>query len=146
MIVTPFSVTTGDDFAGIGQSQNQPWQVNGDPTYPKQFGSAGWLSANNAAGTPLLTKPTAGTFSNGTRNQFYGAGFVNWNLGLFKTFRIREQAGLTFRAEAFNWPNHPNLAGANGGSPNSNPTSSAFGTITTKDSRRQLQLSLKLNF
>jgi len=143
---TPFSVTTADDFAGIGQSQNQPWQVNGSPNYPKQFGSAGWLAAKDSSGNSFITKPANGTFSNGTRDEFYGAGFSNWNLGLFKTFMFRERVGLTFRAEAFNWLNHPNLAGANGGSPNTNPTSSAFGTITTKDSRRQLQLSLKLNF
>ena len=143
---TPFSVYTTDDFAGIGQSQGQAWQVNGHPTYPEQFGAAGWLAAKDASGNPYFTKPAAGTFSNGYRDEFYGVGFTNWNLGLFKTFRIQEKVGMTFRAEAFNWLNHPNLAGANGGSPNSNPTSSAFGTITTKDSRRQLQLSLKLNF
>lgn len=143
---TPFSVATTDDFAGIGQSQGQAWQVNGSPNYPKAFGPNGWLAAKDASGNPFFTKPTLGTFSNGYRNEFRGAGFTNWNLGLFKTFEFHERAGLTFRAEAFNWLNHPNLAGANGGSPNSNPTSSAFGTITTKDSRRQLQLSLKLNF
>ena len=143
---TPFSVTTGDDFAGIGQSQNQPWQVSGDPNYPKQFGSGGWLAAKDSSGNAFFTKPAAGTFSNGYRDQFYGAGFSNWNLGLFKTFQYKDKAGLTFRAEAFNWLNHPNWGGANGGAPNSNPTSTAFGTITTKDSRRQLQLSLKLNF
>ena len=143
---TPFSVQTGDDFAGIGQSQNQPWQVNGTPNYPMQFGSGGWLAAKDSSGNAFFTKPTPGTFSNGYRNEFHGAGFSNWNLGLFKTFQIAEKTGLTFRAEAFNWLNHPNWGGANGGAPNSNPTSSAFGTITTKDSRRQLQLSLKLNF
>jgi hypothetical protein len=143
---TPFSVQTGDDFAGIGQSQNQPWQVNGDPNYPMQFGSGGWLAAKDSNGNPFFTKPAPGTFSNGHRNEFHGAGFSNWNLGLFKTFQLGEKTGLTFRAEAFNWLNHPNWGGANGGAPNSNPTSSAFGTITTKDSRRQLQLSLKLNF
>jgi hypothetical protein len=143
---TPFSVATTNDYAGIGQSQGQAWQVNGDPNYPKQFGAAGWLAAKDASGNPFFTVPTAGTFSNGYRNEFYGVGFSNWNLGLFKTFRYKERVGLTFRAEAFNWLNHPNWAGANGGSPNTNPTSSAFGTITSKDSRRQLQLSLKLAF
>jgi hypothetical protein len=143
---TPFSVATTDDFAGIGQSQGQAWQVNGSPTYPNQFGSGGWLAAKDPNGNPYFTKPALGTFSNGFRNEFYGVGFQNWNLGLFKTVTIAEKMGLTFRAEAFNWLNHPNWAGANGGSPNSNPTSSAFGTITTKDSRRQMQLSLKLNF
>jgi hypothetical protein len=99
---TPFSVVTGDDFAGIGQSQNQPWQVSGAPSYPGEFGAGGWLAAKDASGNPYFTKPANGTFSNGTRDAFTGAGFVNWNLGLFKTFKFKEQAGLTFRAEAFN--------------------------------------------
>ena len=135
---TPFSITTGDDFAGIGQSQNQPWVVS-NVNYPGQFGPNGWITAT-------LAKPAPGTFSTQTRDQYYGVGFANWNLGLFKTFKLNEHNAVTFRAEAFNWLNHPNIAGANGGSPNTNPTSSAFGTITSKDSRRNLQLSLKYNF
>jgi hypothetical protein len=147
---TPFSVTTGNDYAGIGFSQNQPWQVSGSPSYPRQFSTGGapnyWLSPVDASGNKIFTVPTAGTFANQTRDLYYGAGFQNWNLGLFKTFKLNERNGIVFRAEAFNWLNHPNWAGANGGAPNSNPTSSAFGTITTKDSRRQIQLSLKYEF
>lgn len=147
---TPFSVTTGNDFAGIGFSQNQPWQVGGNVSYPKQFSVGGapnyWLSPVDGSGAKIFTQPAAGTFANQTRNLYYGAGFQNWNLGLFKSFKLNERNSVTFRAEAFNWLNHPNWAGANGGAPNTNPTSSAFGTITSKDSRRQLQLSLKYNF
>jgi len=147
---TPFSVTTGSDYAGIGFSQNQPWQVSGSPSYPRQFSTGGaavyWLSPVDSNGNKLFTVPTAGTFANQTRNLYYGAGFQNWNLGLFKTFRINEKNGIVFRAEAFNWLNHPNWAGANGGAPNTNPTSSAFGEVTSKDSRRQMQLSLKYTF
>jgi hypothetical protein len=147
---TPFSVTTGSDYAGIGVSQNQPWQVNGSVSYPQQFSTGGaanyWLSPVNSSGAKIFTVPTAGTFANQTRNLYYGAGFQNWNLGIFKTFKLTEKSGIVFRAEAFNWLNHPNWAGANGGSPNTNPTSSAFGEITSKDSRRQMQLSLKYQF
>ncbi len=147
---TPFSVTTGNDYAGIGFSQNQPWQVNGPVSYPKQFSVGGapnyWFTPVDSSGNKLFTVPAPGTFANQTRNLYYGAGFQNWNLGLFKTFRLTEKSGVIFRAEAFNWLNHPNWAGANGGAPNTNPTSSAFGEITSKDSRRQLQLSLKYEF
>jgi hypothetical protein len=76
---------------------------------------------------------------------------------LFKSFAITEHHHIQFRAEAFNWLNHPNWGGANGsgafgippspqGQPNGNPTSSTFGKVTTKDSRRQLQMSLKYTF
>lgn len=149
---TPYTVTTGDDFAGIGQSQNQPWQVVAAAPNPQQFGTAGWLAPYNVdpvtKANLYFDKPAGGTFAtNQVRNQYYGVGFWNWNLGVFKTFKFSEKmGGVTFRAEAFNWLNHPNVGGANGGSPNTNPTAGTFGQITTKDSRRQLQLSLKYNF
>ncbi len=148
---TPFTVQTGSDYAGIGVSQNQPWNVNGSVSYPKVFSNGAgsgnyWFNPKDASGNALFTVPANGTFGNQTRNLYYGAGLTNWNLGLFKTFQVREKQGITFRAEAFNWLNHPNLGGANGGGPQSNPTSSTFGMITSKDSRRQLQLSLKYTF
>jgi len=45
------------------------------------------------------------------------AGFQNWNLGLFKSFPIDEQRGFQFRAEAFNFINHPEIGveGSGGG-------------------------------
>lgn len=148
---TPFTVQTGSDYAGIGVSQNQPWNVNGSVSYPGAFSNGAgsgqyWFSVKDSSGNPLFTQPANGTFGNQTRNLYYGAGFQNWNLGLFKTFTLLERTSLTFRAEAFNWINHPNWGGANGGSPQSNPTSSTFGMITSKDSSRKLQVSLKLNF
>lgn len=161
----PFTVGTNTDYAGIGVASFQPWNVNGDPTLgrgDKAFSSSSadtnyWLRTKNADGTAIFTAPTAGTYGNQTRNLYTGPGFQNWNLGLFKTFRIHEKHAFTLRGEAFNWINHPNWGGANGsgqfgvppgpqGQPNGNPTSSTFGKVTTKDSRRQLQLSLKYTF
>jgi len=148
---TPFAVQTGSDYAGIGVSQNQNWNVNGPVGNPAQFSNGAgsgqyWFSVKDSSGNPLFTVPTAGTFGNQTRNLYTAPGFQNWNLGLFKTFTVHERASLTFRAEAFNWINHPNWGGANGGNPQTNPTSSTFGMVTTKDSSRKLQLSLKMNF
>jgi hypothetical protein len=120
-------------------------------SYPGSFSNGAgsgnyWFTIKDANGNSLFSQPANGTFGNQTRNLYYGAGFQNWNLGLFKTFTVKDKFSTTFRAEAFNWINHPNAGGANGGSPQNNPTSSTFGMITTKDSSRKLQLSLKLNF
>ena len=111
----------------------------------------------DANGNAIFTAPTPGTFAGQIKNLYYGPGFQNWNLGIFKTFTVKERHNFTFRAEAFNWLNHPNWGGANGsgqfgtppgpqGQPIGNPTSSTFGKVTTKDGRRQLQLSLKYSF
>ena len=164
---TPFTIGTNTDYAGIGISSFQPWNVSGDPTLSRGdrgFSSSAsdnnyWFRVKNSDGTQIFTAPAQGTFGNQTKNLYYMPGFQNWNLGLFKTFSITERHRVTFRAEAFNWLNHPNwAAGSNGapsqfgippaplGQPNGNPTSSTFGKVTTKDSRRQLQLSLKYQF
>lgn len=161
----PFTIGTNTDFAGIGTSSFQPWQVNGDATLSR--GSQGfsngaadsnfWFKTKNSDGSSIFTQPAPGTFSNQTRNNYYGPGFQNWNLALFKTFSVKERHKFQFRAEAFNWLNHPNWGGQNGsgqfgvppspqGQPNGNPTSSTFGKVTTKDGRRNLQLSLKYTF
>jgi hypothetical protein len=162
---TPFTIGTNTDYAGIGITSFQPWNVNGNPKLSRGdrgFSNSAadsnfWFQTKNPDGSPIFTAPAPGTFGNQTKNLYYMPGFQNWNFGLFKTFKITERHGLTFRAEAFNWLNHPNWGGANGsgqfsippapqGQPNGNPTSSTFGKVTTKDGRRQLQLSLKYQF
>ena len=87
----------------------------------------------------------------GLRDLIYQPGFQNWNIGLFKAFPIDKQRGLQFRAEAFNFINHPNWGGGSGGGVNFNPTSSTFGKVTTKGGgvgggERNLQLSLRFYF
>jgi hypothetical protein len=64
-----------------------------------------------------------------------------WDFSMIKNFRISERFNSQFRAETFNAMNHPNLA-----DPNTDPTSSAFGTITSQNPPRSWQLSLKITF
>ena len=64
-----------------------------------------------------------------------------WDASLIKNFRFAERWNMQFRAETFNALNHPNLS-----DPNTDPTSTAFGTITGQDSPRSFQLSLKLTW
>src|SRR6184192_2195746 len=75
--------------------------------------------------------------------KFHNPGFVNFNVGLFKSFKFTEKTGAQFRAEAFNIFNHPNWGGAS-----FNPTNlSSFGKITSKTGDvRNMQLSLRLFF
>jgi hypothetical protein len=149
---TPFSVATGDDFAGVGTgSGSQFWKVNGDPHWDNPQFSQGAADNNfyfrpytdmNARTGPIFTRPAAGTFvKERVRNMLYHPGFQNWNAALFKTFGITETHRLQFRAESFNFLNHPNWSNAD-----TNPNSSTFGKVTGKSSERQLQLSLRYSF
>jgi len=70
--------------------------------------------------------------------------FQNWNVGLFKKFMITEQAGFEFRAEAFNFVNHPNWDVGSLGVDGNNQTT--LGKVTNKNSERNLQLSLRFSF
>jgi len=152
---SPVSVQTNDDFAGVGPGSGNSgngndgfgsrWIVNGDIAQPAQFGAnAQWYAFQT--GTNILA-PAQGTFTNQrSRNIFYQPGFQNWNFGLFKNFYTTESQYITMRFEVFNWLNHPNWGGANGGGLDVNPNDKNFGKITFKDSQRQLQLSLRYTF
>jgi hypothetical protein len=163
----PCGVAGTNDYAGVGQDANfgcgvngQYWIVNGDPKIIGTFGAGGqWFATKNPDGSPIFTAPTAGTFNlaKNVRNLIYQPGFQNWNVGLFKKFAFTERTGLQFRAEAFNFINHPNWGGGSGGgSPGVsgvqfNPTSATFGKVTTKGGgtgagERNLQLSLRVYF
>jgi Carboxypeptidase regulatory-like domain len=145
---TPCSVAGSNDYAGVGLDSNfgcgvngQYWVMNGTPKILGNFGSGKWFD------TSVFSAPPTGTFNTQhVRDIIYQPGFNNWNFGLFKTFPIHESMGLQFRAEAFDFLNHPNWGGSSGGGVNFNPTSSTFGEVTNKGSERNIQLSLRFYF
>src|SRR5712692_684701 len=111
----------------------QIWNVSGSPGLVKSFSQAAadqnfWFQTKDSSGNLLFTAPAAGTFSTQfNRNILYGPGFRNFNLGVFKNFAVTERQGLQFRAEMFNWINHPNWGGSTGGGVDINPRSATFG-------------------
>jgi hypothetical protein len=145
----PINVSTGSfDQAGVGPgSGNQYYVKTASPALPHQFAGA--------SGTALYfdksvyVQPAPGTFAGrGTRNSVYGPGFSSYSAAMQKAFHIipsHENHQLTFRAEAFNYPNHPNWD-----NPTGDPTSGSFGRVTAKGntyfSDRQLQFSLRYAF
>jgi hypothetical protein len=153
---TPFTIGESADFYGIGSGDFKPWNITTTtPPNPKQF-SAGGGGANDPTfwfdprpgGTPLASRPANGTMGNQNRNSItiHQPGFQNWNLAVFKNFRFAERHNVQFRAESFNWINHPNLGGANGGGLNTNPLSANFGQVVSKGGQRQWQLALRYSF
>lgn len=167
----PTSVATGDDFAGVGAgSGSQLWIANGDIQYDNKFSLGATADQNywfrisqpgktcnpsnstNNGGTKdptscLFTEPGAGTFSTQeSRGIINQPGFQNHNLTLSKDFYITESHRIQFRAEAYNWLNHPNLGGSGGNGVDVNPRSGTFGRVTGKGGQRELQFALRYQF
>jgi hypothetical protein len=95
-----------------------------------------------------FTLPTAGTFGNSGIGVVSATGFANWDFGVGKKFYFTERYHLDFRADFFNFTNHPNFS-----PPNVNWSDTAnFGKITgtygggTAAGARNLEFSLKFFF
>jgi len=141
-------IATGNDRAGVGPgSGNQYYARTRQPNLPHGFagssGTAQWFESSVYFAAPL------GTFApRGSRNNIYGPGFSSFSAALQKSMHVipgHDNHALVFRAEAFNYLNHPNLD-----NPDVNPTSATFGRVTSKGttyaSERQLQFSLRYAF
>jgi len=89
--------------------------------------------------TSAFAAPAPFTFGNEGRDVIEGPGVNNWDLSVFKIFRIDEKKQLQFRTEFFNAFNHSQfqLPGATFGT-------AAFAQITaTSHDPRDVQMSLK---
>jgi hypothetical protein len=82
----------------------------------------------------------------------YGPSYFNADLGVFKTFSVTEHKRLQIRMDGYNFVNHP-LWSFNGGSALNLTFSSAgvmnnplFGTVTTKQGHRVVQISASFSF
>jgi hypothetical protein len=100
--------------------------------------------ANNGDTSGPWQRPMFGTFGNAGRNSIIGPRWFDSDLSVFKTFPIKEQFQLQFRAEAYNVFNHANL-----GNPNSCVDCSNGGTINSlanNASMRKMQFALRFQF
>ena len=138
----PLTVCRGDDDAGVGDSDCQPWDLVGDTNVESPSFSRGRNVDQNFWFNPAaFARPAPGRFGNAGRNILRGPVFQGWDIAFFKTFSINEGTRLQFRSEFFNFPNHPNL-----GNPDTNPTSPNFGRVLGKAGERNIQFGLKLYF
>ena len=140
---TPLWVTRGDDVAGVGDSFGQPYDQIGDPKANAngKFSQGATVDQNFWFNPAAFARPAAGTFGNAPRNIIYNPGESQWDIALFKNVRLNGPRSFQLRAEVFNFPNHPNLGGAN-----SDPRSSTFGRVTGKGGSRDIQLSARFLF
>ncbi len=91
--------------------------------------------------TSAFTAPAAGFFGNAGRGTIAGPGVINFDMAMYKDFKVTERATLEFRAEAFNIFNHTNFSGV----------STAFGTgnyghVTSALDPRIFEFALRMQF
>lgn len=144
------------------------WQVNG--TYAAYSGTPFTVTASNTAldqrgnlqtadlvgelkkisngvdepyyDTSAFANVTTARYGNTGRNQFYGPGFWNYNMSLFRTFPMGRQKRLQFRLEGFSITNHPQW-----GNPNRSVTSGNFMRVTaTRGGARYVRVGLRFEF
>jgi hypothetical protein len=142
----PFSVVVGYDRARArfqaGTSPQRPDLVPGRSTNPVFGGPDRYFDP------AAFTLPAAGFYGNLGRNTLIGPRLATADMSVNKRFRVTEQAALQFRAEMFNFLNHPNFAipSARTVFTSSGPVGSAGRITSTLTSARQLQLGMKLVF
>jgi hypothetical protein len=147
---TPFTVTTASN------TSNAPGNtVTAEEVAAVQFpGNVGpgqqWFTVGTTA-NPVFKIPATNTLGNTGRNYLRGPGYFELDSAVFRTFPIKENLGLTFKAQAFAVTNTPIF-----GNPNASVGGSSFGQITSLavsangvtdgGGYRILQLALKLEF
>jgi hypothetical protein len=128
---------------------------------PTTLATAGCYVSTN--GNSFIVPPALGTFGNMGRNILRDSGYHNWDMSIFKNFRVTERFGAQLRWEVFNVLNIPLPANPSGASSfvntgNSPGPGAVFGaSFLTPDfaagnpligsgSQRVMQLGLKLTF
>jgi len=94
--------------------------------------------------TAAFSNPPAYTYGNVSRTlpDVLGPGLVNLDLSILRTFPLRENYRLQFRAEAFNLNNTPQFA-----NPGNSINGTTFGVVTsTLNQPRVLQFALRFDF
>jgi hypothetical protein len=130
----PFTVNISSDQANIGSGPAQRPNLSGDPNNgPKN--PQEWFD------TSLFSLPSLYTFGTAPRNALIGPGLLEFDMSLQKDIRLTEAVKLQFRADAYNLFNHPNF-----NLPNRTAFTANFGSISSAQDSRQLQLALKVLF
>ena len=132
--IPTFTVTSGFDTALTGSAgSDRANQILADPYAPTK-------SVNQWVNPAAFARPANGEWGNAA-NSIWGPGRIQIDMGLTRTFQIREKQSVEFRAEAFNLPNH-----LNPGNPITALNNQNFGKILTAEDPRILQFALKYVF
>jgi hypothetical protein len=122
-------------------------------TRPNSLGSAKLSNPNQYEwfNTAMFINPPNYTYGNVGRTlpDVSNPGFFNLDFSIIKNVRLNERFALQLRGEAFNLDNHTNLGMPNASfvpGTNGLNSSSTFGTITSAQAARSVQIGAKLIF
>ena len=148
----PIRITSGDDNEELSsfffEAPGEPnligkfstWDVRKHDGYvfdPNQFDNCSNLDCPGDPNAVIL-----GTIGNAPRSICCSPGISNFDMGVFKGFRITERVGAEFRAEIYNVFNHTQLYSVDG-----SPSDGAdFGKALKFRPPRQIQFALKFTF
>ena len=136
----PLAIGNGQNLVGLGNPGQRP---NTNGKNPKLDGPID-QRLNRYFDTSVFSQTGNFTFGNVSRfvGNLRGPGTVNIDFSLFKTFHPTERVRVQFRAESYNFANHPTWAAP--GTVINDPAN--FGRITSASGNRTVQLALKLYF
>ena len=135
----PLMVTTQGNIANTDGITQVPLRLS-DPNLPR--GEREWDSPFFR--TDVWAAPARFTLGNAGVRPLFGPGNRRWDFAVFKKFPIQEGKEFQFRAEFFNFTNHPNM-----GNPGTTFGTASFGRVTdtwSLDSPREIQFGLKFLF
>ena len=100
--------------------------------------------------TAAFALPAQQTWGNAPKNVFRGPGINNFDISMFKNFKLTEKFRAQFRCESYNSFNHTQFSSVNANA-QFNPatgamTSLAFGQLTASRLPRRMQLALRVTF
>ena len=132
----PITVTTGGSNSGQNPRGGEKPNLIGDPT-PSNQTIDNWINA------AAFASAAPGAFGNSPVGVIRAPSFANWDFGVGKKFNVTEGDYFDFRAEFFNFTNHPSFAPPGRTFSDTN----TFGRITNVVSPpRTLQFALKYYF
>jgi hypothetical protein len=102
-----FAVFAGTDQALTTVGNQTPNLLNPAAIYPDKKTADHWINPVSAGAFGVAAP---GTYGNLGYNTLKGPHTVQLNMAVSRSFAIREQKSIQIRAEAFNLPNHVNLA------------------------------------
>ncbi|MFN0124731.1 MAG: hypothetical protein ACKV2V_29865 [Blastocatellia bacterium] len=135
---TPFTVSAPSTSLNAPFAASQRADlVKSSVDTPKLIGAAGqWFDGS------AFAQVTQSRYGTSAFNFMRGPGYGNWDIGLFRRFRMSERFDLQFRAEAFNFSNTPHFNNPNG----TTNDSANYGRVLGSFGERQYRFGLRFGF